>query len=95
MFRFDDAWEWDDRQIAVKGFATDPDGVRHECLVRGEAIDEAYGTPPEGEARLRAFHDHRSEILAVLTDRLQGGHRERPAGGMVPWQVVLLASDLR
>jgi hypothetical protein len=94
MIRFDDAWGWDGEKIAVVGEAENSDGVRYVCLVRGEALDAAYGSAPDEGSRMAAFREHRAEIEARLIRRIGEGHVERPASQHAPWQVVLLASDL-
>lgn len=94
MIHFDGSCEWSDEHIAVVTWATGSDGVRIKCLVRGEALDDRFGSDGNASERLRVFQENRSTIEDALRRRLNSGHFEREPSGVVPWQVVLTAADL-
>ncbi|HEV7369052.1 DUF1488 family protein [Arenibaculum sp.] len=95
MINFDSSCEWSDAHLAVVTWATDGDGVRYKILVRGEALDEAYGTEATASERLRAFVENRGTIEDRVRPKIDQRQVEREPEGIAPWQVVILPSDLR
>jgi hypothetical protein len=93
MIEFEQETHWDAEQIAVTLWAK-RDDERIKCLVRGEALDERFGTTKNAPDRLDAFRDNRAMIEDRLRAKIENGRFERDPDGVVTWQVVLLPSDL-
>lgn len=94
MIDFENAVEWSDTDIAVVLHAHGDDGQPIRCLVRGEALDAAYGSTKDPDGRLAVFRRHRRAIEDKIRDKIGSGHLERSPGTRGIPQVVLLSSDL-
>lgn len=94
MVEFEQDAHWDDEQIAMTFWAR-RGGERIKCLVRGEALDERFGTTTDSRDRLAAFRDNRAMIEDRIREKIENGRFERDPDGLVTWQVVILPSDLQ